>query len=58
MSTFGGQYHKDFSTPLVFTEKSDIDVRVTAGTGAATISATFEMVVVNDNEVALWSQGY
>jgi hypothetical protein len=57
-ATYGGQYHKDYNTPLVFTEKSDIDVRVTAGTGSATISATFELVIIKDNEFALWSQGY
>lgn len=57
-AVYGGQYHKDFMVPLRFTEKSDIDVRVTAGTGSATIATTFEMVIVKDNEFNQWSQGY
>ena len=57
-ATYGGQYHKDFRVPLVFTEKTDIDVRVTAGTGSATISSSFEMVLIEDNEFNLWSTGY
>jgi len=57
-ATYGGQYHKDFMVPLRFTEKSDIDVRVTAATGSATIASTFELVIVEDNEFSQWSQGY
>jgi len=57
-ATYGGQYHKDFTVPLRFTEKSDIDVRVTAATGSATIASTFELIVVQDNEFSLWSEGY
>lgn len=57
-ASYGSQYHIDFSVPLRFTEKSDIDVRVTAGTGSATITSTFEMVLVQDNEFNEWSQGY
>lgn len=44
--------------PLRLTEKSDIDVRVKAATGSATIASTFELVVVQDNEFNVWSQGY
>jgi len=57
-ASYGSNYNKDFSVPLGFTEKSDIDVRVTAGTGSATITSTFGMVIVKDNEFNLWSQGY
>ena len=57
-ATYGGQYNKEFTVPLRFTEKSDIDVRVTAGTGSATIGSNFELVVVEDNEFNVWSQGY
>lgn len=57
-SVYGGQFRKNFEIPLVFTEKSDIDVRVTSGTGSSDISSNVEMVIVKDNEFALWSQGY
>ena len=57
-ATYGGQYHKEFKVPLKITEKSDIDIRVTSGTGASNIASTFELVVIQDNEFNQWSQGY
>lgn len=57
-ATYGGQYDYVFGVPIDMVEKTDIDLRVTAGTGAAFIAGTFNLVIVKDNDFTEWSTGY
>lgn len=57
-ATYGGQYEYIFGIPVTLAEKTDVDLRVTSGTGSAFISGTFNLVLVKDNEFNQWSQGY
>lgn len=57
-STYGGQYTYKFGIPLIVTAKTDIDMRVTAGTGSSYVSASFNLLLIKDNEFNLWSTGY
>lgn len=57
-STYGGQYTYEFGVPLIIPAKADVDMRVTAGTGSGYISASFNLLVIKDNEFNLWSTGY
>lgn len=56
-NTYGGQYHYDFKVPLVIPEKTDIDLRCIAGTGAAEVSGIFNLIIIKDNEFNEWSSG-
>jgi len=57
-AVYGGQYDYEFQVPLIVPEKTDIDLRLTASTGGATLSANFNMVVVKENAFSQWSEGY
>jgi len=57
-ATYGGQYEYIFGIPVTLAEKTDVDLRVTAGTGAAVITGTFNLVLVKENEFPEWSSGY
>ena len=57
-SVYGGQYDYAFDIPLAIPEKTDIDLRVTAGTGSAIIGANFNLIVVKENAFSEWSEGY
>lgn len=57
-SVYGGQYDYAFDIPLAVPEKTDIDLRVTAGTGAAIIGANFNLIAVKENAFSEWSVGY
>ena len=57
-STYGGQYTYEFGVPLIATAKTDIDLRITAGTGSAYMAACFNLLVIKDNEFNVWSSGY
>ena len=57
-AVYGGQYDYAFDIPLAIPEKADIDLRVTAGTGASQIGANFNLLVVKANEFTEWSTGY
>lgn len=57
-AVYGGQYDYEFQIPLAIPEKTDIDMRLTASTGAAVLSANFNLLVVKENEFNQWSQGY
>jgi len=57
-AVYGTQYDYEFDIPLAVPEKTDIDLRVTASTGAAQIGANFNLLVVKANEFNLWSTGY
>lgn len=57
-AVYGGQYDYEFQIPLAIPEKADIDLRLTASTGSATLGANFNLLVVKENEFNQWSQGY
>jgi len=57
-ATYGGQYEYVFGIPVTLAEKTDVDLRVTAGTGSAVITGTFNLVLVKENEFSEWSSGY
>lgn len=57
-ATYGGQYEYIFGIPVTLAEKTDVDLRVTAGTGSALIAGTFNLVLVKENEFSEWSSGY
>jgi len=57
-ATYGGQYEYIFGVPVTLAEKTDVDLRVTAGTGSALITGTFNLVLVKENEFNEWSAGY
>ena len=57
-AVYGGQYDYEFQVPLIVPEKTDIELRLTASTGGATLSANFNMVVVKENAFSQWSEGY
>lgn len=57
-AVYGGQYDYAFDIPLAIPEKTDIDLRVTASTGAALIGANFNLLVVKENAFGEWSDGY
>jgi hypothetical protein len=47
-SAYGNQYEMKLDVPLKLTEKSDIDLRATAGTGGVNASASFDIILVNN----------
>jgi hypothetical protein len=47
-SAYGSQYIKKFDIPLKLTEKSDIDLRATAGTGGVVAAASFNFILVDN----------
>ena len=57
-AVYGGQYGYEFQVPLSIPEKTDIDLRLTASTGSATLSANFNLLVVKENVFSQWSEGY
>lgn len=57
-SVYGGEYTYAFDIPLAIPEKTDIDLRVTAGTGAAVIGANFNLIAIKENAFGEWSEGY
>lgn len=57
-AVYGGEYTYAFDIPLAIPEKTDIDLRVTAGTGSATLGANFNLLVVKENAFGEWSDGY
>lgn len=57
-STYGGQYNYGFDIPLEIAAGSDIDLRATASSGSASVSGSFNLVVIKDNETSEWSTGY
>jgi len=57
-SVYSGQYAYEFQVPLSIPEKTDIDLRLTAGTGSAVLSANFDLLVVKENAFNEWSEGY
>ena len=57
-AVYGGEYTYAFEIPLAIPEKTDIDLRLTASSGSATLGANFNLLVVKANEFNLWSTGY
>lgn len=57
-AVYGGHYVYEFQVPLPIPEKADIDLRLTASTGAAVLSANFDLLIVKENAFNVWSQGY
>lgn len=57
-ATYGGQYEYVFGIPVTAAEKTDLDIRVTSGTGGAFMAATFNLLLVKENEFNEWSGGY
>lgn len=57
-AVYGGHYMYEFQVPLPVPEKTDIDMRLTASTGGAVLSANFDLFIVKANEFNQWSQGY
>jgi hypothetical protein len=44
-----GDFVLDLHTPLVFAEKTDIEVRAIASAGASNVSAEFEGIYIENN---------
>lgn len=45
----GGQYLYDFSAPIVIPEKSDIDVRLTARQNNTVVTASYDIILIDNN---------
>ena len=57
-AVYGGHYMYEFQVPLPIPARADIDLRLTASTGGAILSANFNLLIVKENAFNVWSQGY